>query len=49
MRYLASLLAIVLLIECESSEDAYVPGRGPKETVIVIAMQANKQYILYRR
>jgi hypothetical protein len=44
MRYLALLLAIVLLAGCESTDDTYVPGRIPKETAIAIAMQANKQY-----
>ena len=44
MRYLALLLAIVLLAGCESTNDTYVPGRIPKETAIAIAMQANKQY-----
>ena len=44
MRYLASLLAIVLLPGCESTDDTYVPGRIPRERAIAIAMQANKQY-----
>jgi hypothetical protein len=44
MRYLASLLAIVLFTGCESTDNAYVPGRIPKETAVAIAMQANKQY-----
>ncbi len=44
MRYLASLLAMLLLVGCESTDDTYVPGRIPKETAIAIAMQANKQY-----
>ena len=44
MRFLALLLALLLLVGCESTDDAYVPGRVPKETAIAIAMQANKQY-----
>src|SRR5215469_1621277 len=44
MRYLALLSAIVLLAGCQSSDDAYVPGRIPKETAIAIASRANKQY-----
>jgi len=44
MRYLASLLALILLAGCESADDSYVPGRIPKETAIAIASRANKQY-----
>jgi len=44
MRFLALLLALLLLVGCESTDDTYVPGRIPKETAIAIAMQANKQY-----
>jgi hypothetical protein len=44
MRYLASLLALLLLAACESTDDTYVPGRIPKETAIAIASRANKQY-----
>jgi hypothetical protein len=44
MRYVALLLAILLLAGCESTDDTYVPGRIPKETAIAIAMRANKQY-----
>jgi hypothetical protein len=44
MRYLASLLALILLAGCESTDDSYVPGRIPKETAIAIASRANKQY-----
>jgi len=44
MRYLALLSAIVLVAGCQSSDDAYVPGRIPKETAIAIASRANKQY-----
>jgi hypothetical protein len=44
MRYLAILFAAVLLSACETSSEAYVPGRIPKERAIAIAMEANRQY-----
>jgi len=44
MRYWALLLGFLFLAACESTNDAYVPGRIPKETAVAIAMQANKQY-----
>jgi hypothetical protein len=44
MRHWLLPIAFLFLIGCESEEDAYVPGRIPKETAVAIAMQANKQY-----
>jgi len=44
MRYLASLLALIILAGCESTDDSNVPGRIPKETAIAIASRANRQY-----
>ena len=44
MRYWVLLLVFLFLAACESTDDAYVPGRIPKETAVAIAMQANKQY-----
>jgi hypothetical protein len=44
MRYLAILFTVFCLAGCESTDEAYVPGRIPKERAIAIAMQANKQY-----
>ena len=44
MRHWAFLIAVLFLAGCESSDDAFVPGRIPKETAVAIAMQANKQY-----
>jgi len=45
MRYWAVLIIAVLgLVACESSDDAFVPGRIPKETAVAIAMRANKEY-----
>jgi hypothetical protein len=44
MRYWAILLVFLFLAACETTDDAYVPGRIPKETAVAIAMQANKQY-----
>src|ERR1700720_2489899 len=44
MRYWALPLVFLFLAACESTDDAYVPGRIPKETAVAIAMQANKQY-----
>jgi hypothetical protein len=44
MRHWAFLMAVIFLAGCESSDDALVPGRVPKETAVAIAMQANKQY-----
>ena len=35
---------LVVLTGCESTEDAYVPGRISKERAIAIAMEANRQY-----
>jgi hypothetical protein len=41
----AMLLGLTLVLSgCESSSDAYVPGRIPKERAIAIAMEANRQY-----
>jgi hypothetical protein len=45
MRYWPVLIIAVLgFVACESSDDAVVPGRVPKETAVAIAMRANKQY-----
>jgi hypothetical protein len=46
MRYLAaSLLFVALaLTGCESTNEAYVPGRISKERAIAIAMEVNRQY-----
>ncbi len=38
------IVAVLFLAGCESSDDAFVPGRVPKETAVAIAMRANKQY-----
>lgn len=41
----ALLLGLALAFSgCESSSDAYVPGRIPKERAIAIAMEVNRQY-----
>jgi hypothetical protein len=45
MRHWAALIiAVLCLVACESSDDAFVPGRIPKETAVAIAMRANKQF-----
>ena len=41
----ALLLGLAMAFSgCESSNDAYVPGRIPKERAIAIAMEVNRQY-----
>ncbi len=46
MRLFLPLLPILSLAfaGCETSSDAYVPGRIPKERAIAIAMEVNRQY-----
>ena len=46
MRILAAplLLIFIALAACESTDDAYVPGRISKERAIAIAMESNRQY-----
>jgi hypothetical protein len=44
MRYFAILFAVLCLVACESTDEAYVPGRVSRERAVAIAMQANKQY-----
>ncbi len=38
------IIAVLCFVGCESSDDAFVPGRVPKETAVAIAMRANRQY-----
>jgi hypothetical protein len=44
MRYLALLFSILVLAGCESTNDAYVPGRIPRETAVAIAQRACPQF-----
>ena len=44
MRCFAFIFVMLILASCESTDDAYFPGRIPKETAIAIASRANKQY-----
>jgi hypothetical protein len=44
MRYFAILVTAFCLAACESTDEAYVPGRVSRERAVAIAMQANKQY-----
>ncbi len=44
MRNWACLLLLLFISGCESTEDAYVPGRIPRDTAIAIASRANHQY-----
>ncbi|MBV9488382.1 MAG: PepSY domain-containing protein [Verrucomicrobia bacterium] len=46
-RLFCCVIAVALalgLAGCESTEDAYVPGRISRERAIAIAMEANRQY-----
>jgi hypothetical protein len=44
MRCFAFFFVMLIFAGCESTDDAYVPGRIPKETAIAIASRANQQY-----